>query len=57
MQKNAFSRIGAMIWNEMANGLRQRFFIRYFETKDNYIYNDKTMANLKIIISFFLSFC
>ena len=47
MQKNAFSRIGAMIWNEMTNGLRQRFFIRYFETEDNYIYNDKTMANLK----------
>lgn len=47
IQKNAFSRIGAMIWDEMANGLRQRFFIRYFETKDNYIYNDKTMANLK----------
>ena len=48
-KKNAFSRIGAMIWNEMPNGLRQRFFIKYFETKDNYIYNDKTIAILKNI--------
>ena len=33
IQKNAFSRIGAMIWNKMPNGLRQRFFIKYFENQ------------------------
>ena len=33
IQKNAFSRIGAMIWDKMPNGLRQRFFIKYFENQ------------------------
>ena len=33
IQKNAFSRVGAMKWNEMPNGLRQRLIIKYYENQ------------------------
>ena len=33
IQKNAFSRVGVMIRNEMSNSIRQRLIIKYFENQ------------------------
>ena len=56
IQKDAFSRVGAKIWNEMPNSLKnisRKTFIRallnILKTEDNYIDNDKIMARLKNI--------
>ena len=57
MQKNAFSRVGANIWNEMPNSLknisRKTFrkklkgaLLNILKTEDKYIDNDKIMARL-----------
>ena len=58
MQKNAFSRVGANIWNEMPNSLknisRKTFrkklkgaLLNILKTEDKYIDNDKIMARLQ----------
>ena len=60
IQKNAFSRVGAKMWNEMPNSLenipRKTFrkklkgdLLNILKTEDNYIDNrdDKIMARLK----------
>ena len=58
MQKNAFSRVGANIWNEMPNSLKniskktfrkklKGALLNILKTEDKYIDNDKIMARLQ----------
>ena len=58
VQKNAFSRVGAKIWNEMPNSFtkisRKTFrkkvkgaLLNILKTEDNYIDNNKIIARLK----------
>ena len=63
IQKNAFSHVGAKIWNEMLNSFKNisRTTFRkklkgalsnILKTEDNYIDNDKIMARLKKILTY-----
>ena len=65
-QNNAFSRVGAKIWNEMLNSFKKRkkktfrkklkgALLNILKTEDNYVDNDKIMTNLKKILTYISS--